>query len=135
MRDMARLVRVREIWEQREKARVASVLAAARVAQSAADVASDHHRMALASGSTYGPVMSFVAQTATHDARTRAQAEAAHADLQADATRGVWRRAKQDLEMVERLQERRRLAVRAEEARVETKVLDELASIRHGRLG
>jgi flagellar export protein FliJ len=130
---MARLVRVREIWEQREKARVASALALARTTRTAAEVASEHHQTALGSAATYGPITSFVAQTATHDALELARAEAVHAGLQAEATRGVWRRAKQDLEIVERLQERRRLVARAEQARAETKALDELAAIRHGR--
>jgi flagellar biosynthesis chaperone FliJ len=55
------------------------------------------------------------------------------ASLQEDATRGVWRRAKQELEITERLEDRRRQAAALEEDRRASKVLDEVAANRHGR--
>jgi flagellar biosynthesis chaperone FliJ len=128
---MRKLVRVREIWERREKAQVARAIQASRVASAEADERTRLHQDAL--GFAADPVLAFTAQTATWEAMAKAQRHAETASLQEEATRGVWRRAKQELEITERLEDRRRQAAAAEEDRRESKVLDEVAANRHGR--
>lgn len=133
MRDLSRLTRVREIWEQRERARVAAALAAQRMAVEHAEQAHAAHRQALAMDGMVDPLLTFVARTATHERRIEAEQELSHAAVQTEASRGVWRRAKQDLDIAENLEERRRAAIEAGLMRTEINTLDELATIRHGR--
>ena len=132
MRDLRRLVRVREIWERREKAHVARAMDAARRAHEEAATRAEQHHLALGTD-LGGPVLNQTARTATWEALARSQAHAQTAALQEEASRGVWRRAKQDLEITERLEDRRKQAEALEAGRRDTKTLDEIASNRHGR--
>ena len=133
MRDLRKLVRVREIWERREKAQVARAIQASRAAAAEADERALRHHEALGSFLVVDPVLAHTAQTATWEALAQAKKYAETASLQEDATRGVWRRAKQELEITERLEDRRRQAAALQEDRRASKVLDEVAANRHGR--
>lgn len=132
MRDLARLVRIREIWERREKAQVARAMEAARLAGAKAEERAGAHSRAL-SQAVGDLMLSQVARTATWEAYSTSRTHAQAAALQEEATRGVWRRAKQELEISERLDERRREAEAIEADRRTTKALDEIAATRHGR--
>lgn len=133
MRDLRKLVRVREIWERREKAQVARAIQLSRAAAAEAEEQTRRHQEALGNPLTGDPVLVYTAQTATWEAMARSQRHAQSASLQEEATRGVWRRAKQELEITERLEDRRRQAAALEEDRKESKALDEVAANRHGR--
>ena len=133
MRDLRRLVRVREIWERREKAQVARAIQASRAAAAQAAERAEQHEAALTDPGTVDPMLAHTSRTATWEAFSVAEHHARAAAIQEEATRGVWRRAKQELEITERLEDRRRQAAALETERKETKVLDEVAANRHGR--
>lgn len=132
MRDMARLLRVRSIWERRAAAAVGEAVRESQLAEEAARTAGRLHTAALAS-ETSDLRATRIGRLATHRASTDATEAARLASLRLSASRGAWNRTRIDVEAIEELERRRTESERAAAVRAEARELDELAVLRRRR--
>lgn len=133
MRDFRRLARVRSIWEMQARIETASAVRRAAEANRLASQAAERHRSALHDATGSGLVTLMTGRLATYESFSQAQQSVSHEKLRLEATRGVWRRTKQDLEVVEKLEARRIDNVESDERKRFDRQLDELAMLMRGR--
>lgn len=129
MRDLDRLLRVRTAWERRAAARLGEKLACQAAAEEALQAAVESHRRSLDTALS-STELTRLARTATHDDLGFRAAEHELANRAVDASRGVWRRTQQDLEILQKLSDRWTERAEQEHLRREQQEADELAALR-----
>lgn len=134
MKDTNKITRVRSIWERQARAALGNANREVAEAERAALEALDNHRKTVAeAGGENSPedlMMRRIAGMATHEKYTAAELVRGHADQRARAVQGAWRRSAQELEVAERLDERRRQALAYLARRSAESTLDELMTLR-----
>jgi hypothetical protein len=134
MRDFSRLARVRAIWEKQARAELGQANGALQEADRAVEDATPAHQTAIAPANTSGGLddvtMRRIAGMATHNSYTAAEVVRKQTETRVRAAHGSWRRSAQDLEVAEKLEERRRQALAYLARRSAEATLDELMALR-----
>lgn len=137
MKDMSRIARVRKIWEKQARAQLGEANAELSAAETkAADALEEHRQTASAEPEGAGLddlTIRRIAGMATHEKYTAAEIVRQQADHRARAAHGTWRRSAQDLDVAEKLDERRRQALAYLARRSAEATLDELMALRRKR--
>lgn len=136
MKNHSRLIRLRGIRERQARVGLGQANQAKASADDELSRRRQEHEAALDSqdGEDAGALhSSHLAQTATLESRQAAEAKQFQADLETRAARGAWQRSLQDLEMAEKLEERRRLDLAQVARMTSERALDELMTLRRRR--
>lgn len=135
MKDMSKITRVRKIWERQARASLGQANTDLSQAEADAEAAHDEHRRTVApvnapSAGLDDLTIRRIAGMATHEKYTVAELVRQQADHRSRAAHGNWRRSAQDLEIAEKLEERRKQALAYLARRSAEATLDELMAIR-----
>lgn len=134
MKDMSRILRVRKIWEKQARSQLGEATTELTEAQNQAVKALEEHRTTTSAppaGSRLDDLtVRRIAGMATHEKYTAAELVRQQADHRARAAHGAWRRSAQDLEVADKLEERRKQALAYLARRSAEATLDELMAIR-----
>jgi hypothetical protein len=132
---MSRIVRVRKIWEKQARAQLGQANGELAEAETETEAAKEEHRKAIAPAEEREATLDDltirrIAGMATHEKYTVAEVVRQQADHRARAAHGSWRRSAQDLEIAEKLEERRKQALAYLARRSAEAALDELMAMR-----
>jgi len=135
VKDMSRIVRVRKIWEKQARAQLGQANGELSKAQAAVEEASEAHRDAIAPVETPSTglddlTIRRIAGMATHERYTVAEVVRRQADHRVRASNGNWRRSAQEMQVAEKLEDRRRQALAYLARRSAEATLDELMVMR-----
>lgn len=132
---MSRITRVRGIWEKQARAALGEANRELADAEQAVEEARVEHQKTVADISSAKPgIEDFglrrTAGMATHERYTAAELVRGHAEVRSRAAHGAWRRSAQDLDVAEKLEERRKQALAYLARRSAEATLDELMALR-----
>lgn len=134
MRDMSRITRVRKIWEKQARAQLGQANAQLQNAENESHQALEEHRQTVdspAEGTGLDDLtVRRIAGMATHETYTAADRVRMQSEQRARASHGSWRRSAQELDIAEKLDERRKQALAYLARRSAEATLDELMALR-----
>jgi hypothetical protein len=134
MRDFEKLTRVRGIWERQARAKLGEanrdLAEADQAVTEAEERLREHNARPIPPGTAADLALMRMAGIATHDSYTTAELVRGHAERRSRAAQGAWRKSAQDLDVAEKLEERRKQAMAYMARRAAEATLDELMALR-----
>lgn len=135
MKDMSKITRVRSIWEKQSKAALGEANRRLAEAEQAVEEARIEHQQTVTDIAGAKPGLADLglrrtAGMATHERYTAAELVRGHAEVRSRAAHGAWRRSAQDLDVAEKLEDRRKQALAYLARRSAEATLDELMALR-----